>query len=137
MAPLNNGREPEKSVILKVFSGKVFEAPRGSLRSLRVSSPVLVMVVVTSKFSNPSTLTLGVEALIVRLGVADTTTAEATKVKRGAKREEENIVVKAARVVETLGLEGHGLSTLPTCGINWDNKTKQKNSLPVLPIAQG
>ena len=70
----------------------------------------------TLKFSNPSTLTSGVEALIVRLGVAETTAAKATTVKTEAQREEENIVVKA---VGTSGLKGPGLS-----------------SLSVLPIAQ-
>ena len=103
-------------MIVKVFSGNEFKAPRGSLRSLRVSSPVLVMVVMTLKFSNPSTLTSGVEALIVRLGVAETTAAKATTVKTEVQREEENIVVKA---VGTSGLKGPGLS-----------------SLSVLPIAQ-
>ena len=102
--------------MVKVFSGKEFKAPRGSLRSLRVSSPVLVMVVMTLKFSSPSTLTSGVEALIVRLGVAETTTANATTVKTEGLREEENIVVKAVGIS---GLKGPGLS-----------------SLSVLPIAQ-
>ena len=102
--------------MVKVFSGNGFKVPRGSLRSLRVSSPVLVMVMVTFKFSNPSTSTLEVEALRVRPGVAETTTAEATKAKRETKREEENIL-KAVEVVETLGLKGHGLSSLPALPI--------------------
>ena len=55
LAQLNKGREPATSVMRKVFSGKVFKIPWGSLRGLRVSSPVSVMVAVTFKFSNPST----------------------------------------------------------------------------------
>lgn len=77
------------------------------------------MVVVTFKFSNPSTSMLGVEALRVRPGVAETTTAETTKAKREAQREDESIVVKEVKVVETLGPKDPGLS-----------------SLSVLPIAQ-
>ena len=80
------------SVMLKLFSGKVSKTPRGSLRSLRVSSPVLIMVVVTFRFINPSTLALGVDVLTVRPGAAETTTTEATRAAREAGREEENIV---------------------------------------------
>ena len=79
---------------VKVFSGKEFKTPRGSLRSLRVSSPVLVTVVVTFKFCNPSTLALGVVVLRVKPGAAETATAEATRARREARREEENIVRK-------------------------------------------
>jgi hypothetical protein len=86
-------------VILKLSSGKELKTPRGSLRSLRVSSPVLVMVVVTFKFSNPSTLTLGVDALTVKPGAAETATAEATRATKEARREEENIVVKVVKAV--------------------------------------
>jgi len=78
--------------MLKLFSGKVFKTPRGSLRSLRVSSPELIMVVVTFRFINPSTLALGVDVLTVRPGAAETATAEATRATRKAGREEENIV---------------------------------------------
>jgi len=86
--------------MVKLFSGKVLKTPRGSLRSFRVSSPVLEMVVVTFRLSNPSTLALGTDALTVRPGVAETATAEATRRTREARREEENIVVK---VVKTVG----------------------------------
>ena len=85
---------------MKVFSGKGFKTPRGSLNSLRDSLPVLMMVVVIFKFSSPSTLTLGVEALTDKLGVAETATAEAMRVMREAQREKENIVVQVAKVVE-------------------------------------
>jgi len=71
----------------KVFSGKVFKTPRGSLRSLRVPSPVLVMVVVTFRFSNPPTFTSVVEALRVRLGAAETDATEAMRVTREPHRE--------------------------------------------------
>ena len=100
LAPLNSGREPAPSVMLKEFSGKEFKTPRGSLRSLRVSSPVLMTVVVTFKFSNPSTLTLEVEVLTVKPGAAETATAEATRATREAWREEENIVMKAVKAVD-------------------------------------
>ena len=75
LAPLNEGRDPVPLVMLKVFSGKGLKTPRGSLRSLRVSSPVLVTVAVTFKYSNPSTWTLGTDALTVRPGVAETASA--------------------------------------------------------------
>ena len=74
--------------MLKVFSGKGLKAPRGSLRSFRVSSPVLVTVVVTFKFSNPSTRTLGTDALTDRSGPAETATAEATRATKEARTEE-------------------------------------------------
>ena len=92
LAPLNNGPEPAGSVIVKVFSGKVFKTPRGSLRSLRDSSPVLVTVVMTFRFSSPLTSTLGVEVLRLRLGTAETETAEAVRTTREAQREKENII---------------------------------------------
>ena len=72
------------SVIAKVFSGKEFKAPRGSLRSFRVLPPVLVTVVMTFKFSSPLTWTLGIDVLTVKPGAAETATAEATKAMREA-----------------------------------------------------
>ena len=101
MAPWNDGREPAGLVTLKLFSGKVFKTPRGSLRSLRVPSPVLVMVIVTFRFSNPLTLTSGVEVLRVRLGAAETEAAVAMRATKEANMEEENIVVRAVKAVET------------------------------------
>ena len=77
---MNDGREPVGLVMLKVFSGKEVKSPRGSLRSFRVSSPVLAMVVVTFKFSNPSTSTSGVQVQTVKPGVAETAMAEAVRV---------------------------------------------------------
>jgi len=65
--------------MLKVFPGKEFKAPRGSLRSLRVSSPVLVTVVVTFQLSSLSTCTLETDILTVRPGAAETAIAEATR----------------------------------------------------------
>ena len=99
LAPLNDGPEPVASVILKVFSGKVLKTPRGSLRSLRVWSPVLVTVAVTLKFPSPSTLSLGIDVVTVKPGVAETAIAEATRATREARREEENIVAKVLKVV--------------------------------------
>jgi len=92
--------------MVKEFSGKWFKDPRGSLSSLRVSLPVLTMVVVTFKFSNPSTSGLGVEVLMVTLGppgaagAAEVATAEAIMAMREARRKEENIVVRVAKAVE-------------------------------------
>jgi hypothetical protein len=88
--------------MLKQFSGKGSKTPRGSLRSLSDWSPVLVTIVVTFKFSNPSTFVLGVEVLTVKLGAAETAMEEATRATREAWREEEeeNIVMKAVKVVD-------------------------------------
>ena len=97
MAPVNDGREPDISAMVKEFSGKESRTPRGSLRSLRVSSPVLMIVVVTSG-SNPSTLTLGVEVLRVKLGVAETGTAEAARTRSEARMGEKSIVAKVVTV---------------------------------------
>ena len=97
--------------MVKEFSGKEFKTPRGSLRSLRVSSPMLVMVVVTFRFSNPTTSALGVEILRDKPGAAETATAEATR--EISKAEEENIVVKTIREAISLGPWGGraGLNT--------------------------
>ena len=86
--------------MVKEFSGKGFRTPRGSLRSLRVSSPVLVTVVVTFRFCNPSTLALGVEVLRDSPGAAETATAEAMRATREARREEENIVVTVVKGID-------------------------------------
>ena len=86
--------------MLKVFSGKVLKTPRGSLRSLRIWSPVFVTVAVTFKFPNPSTLSLGVDVLTVKPGAADTTIAEATKATREARKEEENIAVSVLEAID-------------------------------------
>ena len=59
-----------------------------------------MMVVVTFKFSSPSTLTLGVEILTDKLGAAETVTAEAMKVAREARREKGNIVMQVAKAVD-------------------------------------
>ena len=59
-------------------SGNGFNTPRGSWRSLRAPSPVLAMVVVTLKFSNPSILWLEVDVLTLKLGTVEMAgTAEA------------------------------------------------------------
>ena len=97
LAPLNEGREPAGLVMVKLFSGTELKTPRGSLRSLRVSSPVLKTVAVTFKFSNPSTSTFGIEVLTLKLGAAPTVTAETTRATRTARREGDILmwVVKA------------------------------------------
>ena len=92
--------------MVKEFSGKESKTPRGSLRSLRVSSPVLVMVVVTFRFSSPSTLAFGVEILRDKLGAAETMAVEATSATSEARREEENIAMKITEAVgEATSLE--------------------------------
>ena len=73
--------------MLKVFSGNECKTLRGSLRSFRVSSPVLTTVVVTLKFSNPWTSALAVEVQTVKPGVAETAIAEATRAMRDERRE--------------------------------------------------
>jgi len=89
--------------MMKVFSGKEFKGPRGSLSSLRVSSPVLMTVVVTFMFFDPPALSLGAEVLTVTLGLpemagaVETMTAYATSAMREARREEENIVAKVVK----------------------------------------
>ena len=94
------------SVMVKEFSGKELKTPRGSLRSLRVSLPVLTTVVVTLRFSNPSTSILGAEDLTVKLGTvetagaAETVTAEETRAARKVRGEGENIVVKVVKGIE-------------------------------------
>ena len=106
---MNDRPELAELVMLKEFSGNVLKTPRGSLRSLRVSSPVLVTVAVTFKFTSPLTLTLGVETLTAKPGVAKMQTAEATRATRGAWREE-NIAPWAVEVVgETKVNEASGL----------------------------
>jgi len=57
-------------------------------------------VVVTFKFSSPSTLTLGVEVLTDKLGAAETVTAEAMKVAREARREKRNILMQVPKAVD-------------------------------------
>ena len=87
--------------MVKVFSGNEFNTPRGSFSSLRVSPPVLITVVVTFKFSNPSTSTFGVEVLTVKPGAAETVTVEATRMMRGAKREGGSIMEAGGEVTPT------------------------------------
>ena len=55
------------------------------------------MVVVIFRFSNPSTLKLGVEVLTLKPGTAETATTEAMRTTREARREEENIVRKVVK----------------------------------------
>ena len=88
------------------------------------------MVVVTFRFSNPLISTLGVEALRVRLGVAETDATDATRATREAHREEANIVVVVVVVVvvnavETLGQKGHGLSSLLVLPISQSSFTSR------------
>ena len=73
------------------------------------------------------TLTSGDEVLRVRLGAAETETAEAMRVTMEAHREE-NIVVESAKTVETLGLKDSGLSSLPVLPIAQSSFTSQSLS---------
>ena len=84
--------------MVKLCSGKESKTPRGSLRSFRVSLPVLNKVTVTFKFCTPLTSTLGTEVITVKLGAALAATAEATRTMRAARRNESIVtwVVNAA-----------------------------------------
>ena len=77
--------------MLKEFLGKETKTPWGSLRSFRVLSPVLAMVVGTFRFSNPWTLGLKVKVQTVKLGAAKMVTAEVTRAIREEWREEETL----------------------------------------------
>jgi hypothetical protein len=99
--------------MLKVFSGKESKTPRGSLRRLSVWLPVLITIVVTIKFPNPSTLTWGVEVLMVKLGEAETAKAKATRTMREARRKEKRIVRKAVEAVDERTLNEPGLNIPP------------------------
>ena len=69
---MNNGLAPAWLVMVKVSVGKVSKTPRGVFRSLRVSSPVLMTVVVTSKLPHLRlTSRLGVESLTTKPRVVD------------------------------------------------------------------
>ena len=85
--------------MLKVFSGNELKTPRGSLSSLRVSSPVLRTVVVTLRFSNPLISTFGVEALTVKPGVAETAAVKATRTMRGVRREGKSIITAGGEAI--------------------------------------
>ena len=60
------------------------------------------MVVVTFKFSSPSTRMLGPDVLTVRPGAAETATAETTRATREVRREEENIARKGMNAVDRM-----------------------------------
>ena len=83
LTPVKSGLEPSSVVMSKVLVGRTCSAPRGSLRSLRVSSPMLVRVVTTFKFSTPSTA-VGPVTLRERAGVAETTVAVAVRAIKAA-----------------------------------------------------
>ena len=88
--------------MLKVFAGDGPKTPRGSLKSLRTSPPVLTTVVVTFKFSSPSTSMLGVEVLTLKLGAAETATTQAARTAIG----EENIMEVSRAVDDTILTKG-------------------------------
>ena len=83
LTPVKSGLEPSSVVMSKVLVGRTCSAPRGSLRSLRVSSPMLVRVVTTFKFSTPSTA-VGPVTLRERAGTAETTVAVAVRAIKAA-----------------------------------------------------
>ena len=72
---------------------------------------MLTIVVVTFKFSDPSTSVLGVEVLMVMLGppgtagAAEVVAAETTRAMREARRKEESIVKIVMTVEETIPME--------------------------------
>ena len=55
LMPVNCGTAPAELLMAKVFAGSVLSAELGSLKSLSVSSPVFVIVVVTLRFSTSVT----------------------------------------------------------------------------------
>ena len=55
LMPVNCGTAPAELLMAKVFAGSVLSAEFGSLKSLSVSSPVFVIVVVTFRFSTSVT----------------------------------------------------------------------------------
>ena len=95
LTPVKLGLAPLSVVMLKVLAGRVLRTVRGSLRSLRVSSPVLVTVATTFKFSTPSTAA-GPVTLRDRPGAAETeaAVAMATRAMRVARREVENMALR-------------------------------------------
>ena len=101
LTPVKSGLAPSPVVMANVLAGRVCRAPRGSLRSLRVSSPVLVSVATTLKFSTPSTASAPV-TLRERPGAAATMDAVAVRTRRAARTVVENI----ASVVECRGSGG-------------------------------
>jgi hypothetical protein len=60
----------------------------------------LLESLISATSSNPSTLTSGVEALTIKLGAAETAKAEAMRATRKARKEEESIVMKAAKAID-------------------------------------
>ena len=88
--PVKVGLEPSLAVMTNALVERVCRALRGSLRSLRVSSPVLVSVATTLKFSTPSTASAPV-TLSERPGAAATMEAVAARVRRAARRVVENM----------------------------------------------
>ena len=103
--------------MVKVSPEKGFRTPLGSLRSLRVSPPVLTIVAVTLRFPSPSKLASDVETLTFKPGAVDIpgaaepAAAQATRVMKGVRREE-NIRAEngteGGRRDETKGLNGPG-----------------------------
>ena len=82
------------------FSGNGFNTPRGSLRSLRIPSPVLAMVAVTLKFSNPLISTFEVDVPTVKLGTAATAATYMMRKTRGVQRGVESInMIKVPQAV--------------------------------------
>ena len=92
--PVKTGLAPSLVVIAKVLVAKVCKALRGSLRSLRVSSPVLTRVVITLKFSTSFTAS-GPETLSERRGAAWTAAAVAARMIRADRWEAKNIMLTA------------------------------------------
>ena len=88
--PVKAGLAPPSVVIAKELVAKVCKALRGSLRSLRVSSPVLTRVVITLKFSTSLTAS-GPETLSERPGAAWAAAAVAARMIRADRREVKNM----------------------------------------------
>ena len=85
------GLAPSSVVTAKVLVGKECRALWGSLRSLGVSSPVLVMVVTTFRFSTLLAV-VGLVMLSARLGAAKTAVAATARATNEDRRELENML---------------------------------------------
>ena len=66
LIPVNEGWAPLASVIINVSVGSLFNGPRGSLRTFRVSPPVLVIVATIWRCSIESTACAPEEKMNIR-----------------------------------------------------------------------
>ena len=92
--PVKIGLEPSLAVMTNALVERVCRALRGSLRSLRVSSPVLVRMATTLNSSTQS-MTSEPVTLRERPGAAATADAETATVRRAARSKSENMMSRS------------------------------------------